>query len=268
MSALTFRLREAPPERLDLSGLVPHRIGALSLPDIERLPIGTSRHGVAVADIFTVEAGDRDSIRFEGGSPRFDLIGAGLESGRLVVDGDVGQRLGQAMRGGTIEVTGSAGPFAASAAKGGLVRIAGDADERAGGATHGAMYGLDGATLVIEGNAGDRLGERMRRGLILVGGRASDYAGSGLIAGTIIAQEVGDNPGYGMRRGTIIAATHGTLLPSFVPTGRHRLVVAHLLRRAVARIHPRSAELIPQQAERLAGDLATLGKGEILMPAA
>ena len=268
MNALTFRLREAPPERLDLSGLVPHRIGALSLPDIERLPIGTSRHGVAVADIFTVEAGDRDSIRFEGGSPRFDLIGAGLESGRLVVDGDVGQRLGQAMRGGTIEVTGSAGPFAASAAKGGLVRIAGDADERAGGATHGAMYGLDGATLVIEGNAGDRLGERMRRGLILVGGRAGDYAGSGLIAGTIIAQEVGDNPGYGMRRGTIIAATHGTLLPSFVPTGRHRLVVAHLLRRAVARIHPRSAELIPQQAERLAGDLATLGKGEILMPAA
>lgn len=268
MSALTFRLREAPPERLDLSGLVPHRIGALSLPDIERLPIGTSRHGVAVADIFTVETGDRDSIRFEGGSPRFDLIGAGLESGRLVVDGDVGQRLGQAMRGGTIEVTGSAGPFAASAAKGGLVRIAGDADERAGGAIHGAMRGLDGAILVIEGDAGDRLGERMRRGLILIGGRAGDYAGSGLIAGTIIAQEVGDNPGYGMRRGTIIAAAHGTLLPSFVPTGRHRLVVAQLLRRAVAHIRPRSAELIPQQAERLAGDLATLGKGEILMPAA
>ncbi|MBP0580593.1 formylmethanofuran dehydrogenase subunit C [Labrys sp. LIt4] len=267
MSALTFRLREAPPERLDLSGLVPHRIGALSLSDIERLPIGTSRIGVAVADIFTVSEGERGEIRFQGGSSRFDLLGAGLESGQLTVEGDVGQRLGQAMRGGSIEITGNAGPFAASAATGGLVRIAGHADERAGGATHGAMHGLDGATLVIEGDAGDRLGERMRRGLILVGGRAGDYVGSSLIAGTIIAPAVGDNPGYGMRRGTIIAAEHGVLLPSLVPTGRHRLVVAQLLRRAVARIRPQSAELVTERAERRAGDLATLGKGEFLMPA-
>ena len=267
MSALTFRLRETPPERLDLSGLVPHRIGALSIADIEKLPIGTSRRGVAVAEIFAVEEGERADIHFQGGSARFDLVGAGLESGRLVVEGDVGQRLGQAMRGGTIEISGNAGPFAASAATAGLVRIAGHADERAGGAIHGAMHGLDGATLVIEGDAGDRLGERMRRGLILVGGRAGDYAGSGLIAGTIVAQGVGDNPGYGMRRGTIVTATHGALLQSFVPTGRHRLVVAQLLRRALAAIRPQSAEIIPEQAERLAGDLATLGKGEILMPA-
>lgn len=266
MSALIFRLRQAPPERLDLSGLVPHRIASLSVSDIERLPIGTSRLGVAVADIFAVDEGERGEIRFEGGSSRFDLLGAGLETGRLAVDGDVGQRLGQAMRGGTIEIGGSAGPFAANAATGGLVRIAGHAGERAGGAVHGAMHGLDGATLVIEGDAGERLGERMRRGLILVGGRAGDYAGSGLIAGTIVAQAVGGNPGYGMRRGTIVTASHGALVPSFVPTGRHRLVVARVLRKAVAAIRPQSAELVTDQAERLAGDLATLGKGEILMP--
>lgn len=267
MSALTLRLREAPPERLDLSGLVPHRLGALSLAEIEKLPIGTSRQGVVVADIFALEEGERGEIRFEGGSPRFDRIGAGLESGRITVEGDVGQRLGQAMRGGALEVSGHAGPFAATAATGGLIRIGGHAGERAGGAIHGAMQGLDGATLVIEGDAGDRLGERMRRGLILVGGRAGDYAGSAMIAGTIVAQGVGDNAGYGMRRGTIVTASHGALLPSFVATGRHRLVMAQLLRRAVGAIRPQSAEIISERAERLAGDLATLGKGEILTPA-
>ncbi|MDQ0467102.1 formylmethanofuran dehydrogenase subunit C [Labrys wisconsinensis] len=267
MSALAFSLREAPPERLDLSPLTPGRLTGLTLPEIERLPVGTTRLGVRVGDVFTVTAGNAGDIRLLGGSARLDNVGRGLAAGRITVEGDVGQRLGFAMAGGEIVVTGAAGPFAASGARGGTVRIGGDADERAGGAVHGAMAGLDGATLIIGGRAGPRLGDRMRRGLILVRGAAGDHAGARMIAGTILAPAVGRHPGIGMRRGTILTSRHGGLLPTFVETGRHDLVFLRLLRRTLDALAPDFADLVPATVRRFAGDLATLGKGEILLPA-
>ena len=81
-----------------------------------------------------------------------------------------------------------------------------------------------------------------------------------------MARSVGDHPGYGMRRGTILAGGSGEILPSFVDTGTHRLVVLALLRRAVMMVSPELAETIPDDVRRHAGDMATLGKGEILIP--
>jgi formylmethanofuran dehydrogenase subunit C len=264
MSALAFRLREAPPERLDLSPLVPKILANLPVADIARLAIGTSRMGVKVGDLFDITAGDAADIRIIGGSPRLDRVGERLDGGRIIVEGDVGQRLAFGMTGGEIRVSGAAGPFAASAAAGGVIRIDGDADERAGGAVHGAMYGLNGASLVIRGRAGPRLGDRMRRGLVIVGGGAGAFAGCRMIAGTILTPDLGDHAGYGMRRGTILTHRSGEMLPSFVDTGRHRLILLSLLRRAVADLAPDLADLVPDEVNRHAGDMATLGKGEIL----
>ncbi|MFC7400495.1 formylmethanofuran dehydrogenase subunit C [Chelatococcus sp. GCM10030263] len=271
MSALTFRLREAPPERLDLSALVPQRLAGLAPQEIVRLPIGTSRMGVVVGDLFGVAGNDPVDIRFEGGSPRFDRLGEGLDRGRITVAGEVGQRLGFAMAAGELSVEGSAGPFAASAATGGVIRIAGNADERAGGAIYGAMHGLNGATLIIGGNAGPRLADRMRRGLVVVTGEAGDFAGSRMIAGTVIAAAVGDHPGYGMRRGTILTRRHGELLPTFVETGGHRFVFLRVLQHWLQHSAPELASGLlatwPDEVRRHAGDLAALGKGEILVAA-
>lgn len=267
MSALVLRLREAPPERLDLSVLGPERLAGLSASGIARLPVGTSRMGVLLGDCFAVTAGNPEAIRIEGGSSRLDGIGEKLACGSIEVEGDVGQRLGAGMAGGTIRVAGSCGPFAGTGAVGGLIIVEGDADERAGGALHGAMAGLDGATLVIRGRAGPRLGDRMRRGLILAEA-AGDYAGCRMIAGAIVAGTVGDFAGYAMRRGTLLVREHGMILPTFVETGVHRLVFTRLLQRAVQPLAPHLAELASGAVNRRAGDLATLGKGELLTPAA
>jgi formylmethanofuran dehydrogenase subunit C len=265
MSALTLRLREAPPERLDFSGVSAEALNALSEAEIAGLPVGTTRLGVRLGDCFAVTRGDGPDLRIEGGSPRLDNVGAGLRRGTVHVEGDVGQRLGLKMKGGEIRVSGSAGPFAASGAAGGLVIVAGDADERAGGALHGAMAGLDGATLVVRGRAGAWLGDRMRGGLI-VAEHAGDYAGARMIAGTLVAGTVGDYPGYAMRRGTLLVGGHGVPVPSFVDTGTHRLVFVRLLRRAVSSFAPHLADLARDDLNRRAGDLATLGKGELLTP--
>ena len=265
MSALQLRLREEPPERLDLSPLTPKALAGLSEAEIERIRVGTSRFGLCLGDCFAVKAGDVEAIRIEGGSARLDNLGEGLAGGSIEVEGRVGQRLGRAMQGGTIRVAGSAGPFAGTAARGGTIVIEGDAAERAGGALHGAMVGLDGATLVIRGLAGPRLGDRMRHGLI-VAEAAGDYVGSRMIAGTIVAGTVGDFPGYGMRRGTLLVGAHGLAVASFVETGVHQLVFARLLHRTVRPIAPHLADLASDRVKRLSGDLATLGKGELLSP--
>jgi formylmethanofuran dehydrogenase subunit C len=265
VTGFVLRLREPPPERLDFSAVTPAALGRLSLREVEHLAVGTSRRGVALGECFAVSGAAGDDLTIEGGSPRLDGVGTGLERGRLRVEGDVGQRLGQGLRGGMIEVTGSAGPFAASGARGGTVVIEGDADERAGGALHGAPGGLDGATLIIRGRAGPRLGDRMRSGLIVVG-HAGELAGCRMIAGTIAAGTLGAHPGYAMRRGTLLARSAGTLLPTFVETGTHRLVFARLLARALRPWDPELAELADGDLERRAGDLATLGNGELLTP--
>jgi formylmethanofuran dehydrogenase subunit C len=264
VSALTFRLREPPPERLDLSPLVPDRLAGLGPGEIERLPVGTSRFGLVVGDVFALSGDDPSDLRIEGGSDRLDGVGARLREGRIAVAGDVGQRLGFAMTGGEIRVEGSAGPFAASGASGGTVRLAGDAGPSAGGAVYGAACGLNGAILVIGGRAGPRLGDRMRGGLI-VADAAGDHAGCRMIAGTLVAGTVGDHAGYGMRRGTLLVRSHGAILPSFVETGSHRLVVLRLLAKTLATLAPGWAEVANATARRLGGDLATLGKGEILV---
>ncbi|ACL60824.1 formylmethanofuran dehydrogenase subunit C [Methylobacterium nodulans] len=263
MSVLT--LRHAPPERLDLSGITPAALAGLSEAEAARLPVGTSRQGVALGDCFTIALDGAESLRIAGGSDRLDRVGAGLAQGSILVEGDVGQRLGAGMTGGTIRVSGSAGPFAGTAARGGTITIAGDAGPGAGGALHGAMGGLDGATLVIGGRAGDRLGDRMRAGLI-VAGAAGDHAGSRMIAGTLVAGTIGDHPGYGMRRGTLLVERHGALLPTFVETGTQDLVFLRLLAKALEPLSPRFAALARARLSRRSGDLATLGKGELLTP--
>jgi formylmethanofuran dehydrogenase subunit C len=261
MTILT--LREAPPERLDLSRLTPRALAGLSERDMAQVPVGTSRFGLTLGDCFTVTAGEPDTLVIAGGSSRLDGVGAGLDGGTIRVEGDVGQRLGAGMRAGTVSVAGNAGPFAGCGATCGRITIAGDAAEAAGGAPQDQRAGLDGATLVIKGRAGDRLGDRMRGGLIIANA-AGDHAGARMVAGTIVAERCGDFPGYGMKRGTLLVGHCGAILPSFVATGRHDLVMLRLLAKALQHVAPEMAALARADLARWSGDLASLGKGELL----
>ncbi|UMY16923.1 formylmethanofuran dehydrogenase subunit C [Methylobacterium organophilum] len=263
----TLKLRAAPPERIDLRAVTPLALSALSEAEAARLPVGTSRTGVTLGDLFAITLDRSDTLVIEGGSERLDRVGAALSEGTIRVEGDVGQRLGEGMAGGTLTVSGAAGPYAGTGATGGTITIEGDAGAHAGGAVYAAKAGLDGATLIVKGKAGDHLGDRMRRGLILVG-EAGAFAASRMIAGTIVAGALGDHPGYGMRRGTIVAGRHGALLPTFAETGLlDQLVYPKLLARQLARIGAPQAGLLQGGLRRYSGDLATLGKGELFTPA-
>ena len=132
----------------------------------------------------------------------------------------------------------------------------------------GETVGMSGGVLHVRGDAGERAGDRLRRGVILIEGRAGAYAGSRMIAGTLaIGGEAGDLPGYLMGRGTILLGRGATLFsPTFGDCGEYELVAARLLADYVAQASAKLAGLFRRPLRRLAGDLAALGKGEILLP--
>jgi formylmethanofuran dehydrogenase subunit C len=267
MSALSFKLRAPPPQRLDLSALVPARLAGLDQAAIERLPIGTTRAPLAVGEAFAVRMGEAASIAFEGGSERFDNVGAGLDGGDIVLEGDAGLFAGRGMTAGRLEIRGNAGAFAASGLKGGCVEIGGDVQEHLGGPAAGKTRGVSGGVVVVRGRAGARAGDRMRRGLIVIEGDAGEFAAARMIAGTVvICGAAGRLPGYLMRRGTLLIGGAAEPPPTFVAVGGTTEVFAALLARALAPLSRLAAGLAEVPWQRLAGDMATLGRGEMLLP--
>jgi formylmethanofuran dehydrogenase subunit C len=265
VSALTFELRRAPDQRLDLAPLLPERLDGLKPKEIEALAIGTTRVPLSVGDAFKVTGKDASDVRFAGTDARCDKIGAGMTKGAIVVDGDAGAYLGAGMKKGKIEVKGNAGVLAGASMAGGSIAIAGDAGERAGGIHVGETLGMRGGVLTIGGNAGSLLGERMRRGLVIVRGDAGDYAGGRMVAGTIlIKRRVGANAGFGLRRGSLIfVEPPKDILPTFGDCGVLEFDYLKLLEHWL-RANDKPIKL-GARARRLMGDMSVLGKGEMLI---
>jgi formylmethanofuran dehydrogenase subunit C len=268
VTPLLFSLREAPNQRLDLSPLVPHRLNGKTAAEIAAIGLQSTRDFLCVGDVFHVRPGSVEHIRIVGSGERFDGIGQGMTSGEIVVEGDAGSRAGRLMRGGRLAITGNVGPWAGSGMTAGEIEIQGSAGERLGGPLAGEMAGMRGGIVLVHGDAGERAGDRMRRGTIMVEGRAGAYAGSRMIAGTVIVcGPAGPLPGYLMRRGTVILR-HGSdaLSPTFVDCGVHDLVMLRVLARFAQTYSAPAAEALRAPFRRFAGDMAVLGKGEILCP--
>jgi formylmethanofuran dehydrogenase subunit C len=267
MSGLTFRLKSALTERIDVSELTPRRLSSLPHGEIERIIVGSTKRQVRVGDVFAVGGRTGDTVTFENGSPQIDFVGARLDEGTVVVNGDVGDYAGREMNGGRLDIRGDARAFLASGMKGGLVTVKGSAGAQAGGQRAGDKFGMMGGIVVIDGHAGDRLGDRMRRGTIIVRGRCGAIAGTRMLGGTIWTEQgFGANPGLLMRRGTLIGPSAEKLLATFVDSGRHELVILRVLSRYLAAtLGPLAPRPITGPVRKYAGDLATIGKGELLI---
>lgn len=266
MTALRFVLRGAPEQRLDLSPLTPERLAGLGIAEIEALALHTTRRRVVVGDVFRVVAGDTAAIVIEGGSTRFDRVGAAMRHGSLRVEGDVGQQAGRALKGGRLSIGGSTGGWAGSGLSGGMIEIDGDAGDCLGGPLEGELTGMRGGVVVVHGNAGLRAADRLRRGLIIVEGNAGPRAGSGMIAGTlVVCGKSGALPGILMRRGTLVLGGTDQLAPGFVAAVATRLVFTTLLANAVAPLSQAASRIVISAHQRYLGDLAALGQGEIFL---
>jgi formylmethanofuran dehydrogenase subunit C len=269
MSGLTFRLTSMPRERLDLSHLTPRRLSTMPLAEMLKLNVGSTKSTLSVGDVFAVSGKPSDTVKIESGSARLDFVGAELDHGTMIVEGDVGVGAGRNMRGGRLEIKGDAGALLGSGISGGEILVKGSAGGQVGGLSPGDKFGMTGGLIVIEGQAGDRVGDRMRRGTIFIRGKCGAFAGSRMVGGTIWSElGFGADPGLLLRRGTLIGPSVEHMLPTFADAGKHDLVILRILSRYMtATLGPLAPRPLSGNVRKYAGDLATVGKGEILITA-
>jgi formylmethanofuran dehydrogenase subunit C len=263
---ITLTLRAPLDRALDADAIAADRFAALSAQEISALPLWDGRNSVSLGDVFSVSGERAQTVVLEGNLAKLHGVGSMMSAGALEIRGSIGNAVGARMQGGAITVQGSAGNDAGSAMSGGSLVIAGDVGDRAGGALQGASKGMTGGHIIVRGSAGREAGARMRRG-ILCCAAAGANAGLGMIAGNIIvAGAIGDAPGAGNKRGSIVALS-GVRVPqayAYACTYRppHLSLMFLFLRERFA-FAVDDAHLHGLY-RRYSGDLAEVGKGEIL----
>jgi formylmethanofuran dehydrogenase subunit C len=267
MSGLILRLKSGVTERLDISSMTPGKLAKLSAHDISNIKVGSSRAELKAGDAFDISGTPGEMITIEGSGAALDFAGAGLCGGTVRIDGPVGAYAGRKMTGGKLEIASSAGNYLAAGMTGGLIVVQGSAGDNIGGVLPGERFGMAGGTVVVAGSIGARAGDKMRRGTILVRGKTGTGTGTRMMGGTIWAEGgLGPDPGFMMRRGTLIGPSVERLLPTFADCGLHDLLILRILSRYLRdTLGPLAPGALPAKVRKIAGDMATIGKGEILL---
>jgi len=249
MSGLEGRLRSPFAAPADCSAVLDGTWTGWSAAELARRPVVIAGRGpVPLGDLCDLSGEPNGSLSLTGEWTRATRVGAGLTEGTVVVDSDVGDEVGIGMSGGSIEVRGSAGA-------------------RAGAAAPEARRGMTGGELVVHGSLGREAGALMRRGLLVAGGSVEDHAGVGMIAGTIVAFGSVANPaGLWSKRGSLVALGELTVPATYRYACTYqpvhlRLMLSRLMTRYSLPVEGRH---LTGFYRRYSGDLAELGKGEIL----
>jgi formylmethanofuran dehydrogenase subunit C len=243
------RLRKPLQTRADLGAVLAGAWSGLAAVELARRPVlpdgGTP---VPLGDLFEVTGAPAGRVRFEGDLTKADRLGAGLAEGEVIVEGSVGDETGLGMSGGVLDVHGDAGA-------------------RTGGAAGDARRGMTGGELLVRGGAGPGPGTRMRRGLLVVMADVAGQAGAGMIAGTVIVfGDAGPAPGRWSKRGSIVALGSVQVPPTYryactYQPDHLRLTLLRLRKRYGLAVDERHVSGFYR---RYSGDLADLGRGEIL----
>lgn len=269
MSALTLTLRRRLVRHVDLAPITPDRLDGKALEEIEGIPLTSGNQKFSLTDLFELSGSETATLVIRRSSEKLVGIGTGMSAGSIEVYGRAGDYLGRDLRGGSVRVRGHVGDGAAMGMRGGCVEITGDAGHYLGAAEFGAPEGMSEGIVMIGGRAGDRIGDRMRRGIIVIEGDAGDYIGSRMRGGTIVVMgRTGQCPGLGMRRGTIVLGRRpASLSATFNSSGLLKMEFLRLLFRQLSSTYRRLSFLrsFGPEAERLMGDFAYGGKGEVLL---
>ena len=266
MSALTITLMKMIAQRIDMSPL--SDFANKPLADILALELQYGNQKVPLRELFDVTGEPGDELMIKNSCDKLDHIGHKLSSGTIKVKGEAGAYCGMRMQQGTIIVDRGTDLFAGCEMKGGTLIIKGDAGDFLGAALPGDKAGMAGGTVIVKGNAGDRLGDQMRRGLIVVEGNAGDYCASRMIAGTIaVMGTTGKHLAYAMKRGTLLVWEKPDISSTFVDCGEHTLGFLPLMFNSFKNLDSKIAQPneMFKRVQRFGGDMASLGRGEILV---
>ena len=264
---IRLELQASLDQVIEIDGLLPDRTASLSQLEISSLSVLIGSRRASVGDFFKVRGERSDHIAIEGDLKNVDGLGASCAGGELLIHGAAGHRVGAGMTGGRIDVRGDVGDDAGIGMQGGVLRVGGDAGDRLGAAAPGSAKGISGGEIVVNGSAGRDAAARARRGLVVVGGTAGDDAGRAMIAGTLITfGRMGADPGRGSKRGSIVALGGINVPASYVFACAYQPTYIRLVLTYLQRQHGLTVEarVLDGTYNRYCGDMASLGRGEIL----
>jgi formylmethanofuran dehydrogenase subunit C len=266
MTPLTFTLKNAPAQRIDMAPLTPDHLSGKSIAEIAAIELHSGNRKLRVDSLFDISGEDVHHIVIEKANGKLDFIGRGMKQGQITVHGDTGSYLAFQMRKGEITVHGNADAYAASGMAGGRLKVHGNVGDFLASAIPGDRKGMKGGVVIVTGNAGERAGDQMRRGIVLIEGNAGAYCASRMLAGTIgVMGSVGDYVGYGMRRGTLLLFSTPKLHTTLQDCGSHTLPFLNLMFKSFAHLPSKFSSVQKNRVQRYAGDIANDGKGEILV---
>lgn len=266
MSALTLTLKTPLQQRVDCSPLTPDHLAGKSAAEVAAVELHCGNRKLRVDAVFDIAGDDPSEIVIKNGDGKLDFIGSKMQSGSITVHGDAGSYLGFQMKKGNITLHGNAHAYAASGMAGGSIKVHGNVGDFLAAAIPGDRKGMKGGIVIITGNAGDRVGDQMRRGIVLIEGNVGAYCASRMLAGTIgVMGSVGAYVGFGMRRGTLLLFHTPRLHATLQDCGSHTLPFLSLMFKSFRALPSKFAGIDQNRVRRYAGDLASDGKGEILV---
>lgn len=265
--SLKLSLHTQPEVPLEADVICTDKLEGANETAIAALTVFHGNEQTAIGDFFTVKGQCNGEIHIEGDLANVKHLGSKMTSGKLIIEGDVGQHLGAGMSGGEITVEGNVGNWVAPEMTGGRVIIKGNAGHMVGSAYRGDDVGISGGEIIVHGNVGNELGHAMRSGLIVVGGNSGDFTGVSMHTGTIIVLgEMGIRNGAGMKRGTILSMHKAEMLPTFSHACTYHPSYVRLY---LAYIKELGLDIDDVQLagnyERWVGDAIELNRGEILL---
>ena len=149
-------------QSLSVQGLLPEFVATQSLADIKQLPVLCDNRPARLCDFFHVDGNPEDKqIECSGDFSRVHFLGAGMQSGTIIVQGNVGRHSGEQMRGGKLLIKGSVADWFACGMEGGEIHVHGDAANNAVGSLPGDRQGMTGGRVIIDGSVGALAGSRM-----------------------------------------------------------------------------------------------------------
>lgn len=248
---LTLTLVQHIAPGIGLREITPQRLASLTPAQIAKITVSDGDRKIELGELFQLQGDAADQqLRWVGDFSRCDYLGADLQCGEVIVEGDVGDHAGAAMSGGKLTITGNAGDYV-------------------GSPRPGEKRGLQGGSILIHGDAGRELGTRMRRGLIAVAGDVGPLCGYRMLAGTIVVSgTLGKQAGLRMKRGTIVTLSDVRDLPATFQADCEFLPpMAPLLCRELDSLgFPIEPTKWERQFRLYSGDAVEMARGEILSP--
>ena len=246
---LVARLSASLRQRADFSDVLAGSWATLPPSELARRPVHLEHDGpIPLGELFDLKGSADGTLRFTGNLELADRLGAGMTEGAVTVEGNLGSDAGLALAGGALDIQGNAGPGA-------------------GAAPLGFKRGMTGGELVVRGSTEAGAGAGMRRGLLVIGGSAGERTGLGMIAGTVVVfGPAGAESGLWSKRGSVVALGPITLPPTYSYACTYQPVHLRLLltRLRVTYGLPVKPRHINGFYRRYSGDMAEMGKGEIL----